>query len=684
MVPRDNEFINDYRRLMIKNIKMVYPTLKTDEIQYLVDAIINKKYKNDKLIIKNNYKNRVVDMDVEKLMQFIKNNKPILIENGCLFRRHQKGFTLFYRLIDEFVESRKKLKKKMFQYDKGTDEFNKYNLMQLLAKRDANAMYGYLGSDASSAYNLYVAVGITATGRALIMHAISFFEQFFTNNIKFQNIDEAILFIDRVCNETYNSYSCQWLDKDISLEDCWYKIMVTCDERWVTNNFEKYGEFIWDILLNKSQEELNKIYYKNNFFEFINNSIIKDKLYNILNALGDKPFMDPNEAPENIIPMLDEFVDIVKDWCYMRYILVDKFTRISTMKRDISLITDTDSTIISTNEWFLFIASKVLDGRTIPLQEKIKCEHHLVKEEEFDFIKNESVIVEKDKPEYIGENEFRISIINILAYVISKILRTHFDLVAENYHTKTDLKMCLINMKNEFLFKRVLLSDGKKNYATIQELQEGNLIPKDEQLTITGLPIKKTTLKKSTQKELQRILKDKILLPEKVDQLEVIRSLAKVEKDIKESLESGGKEFYKPVAIRSIGGYDDPMRIQGIKAAIAYNELRSDGKEAIDLNIRNSLDLIKVKIDKTNIESLKETNEELYNKLVAFFNNNKEFKGEITTIAIPQDEETPKWILDFIDYKTIINDNLKVFPLESIGVTKFDNERVNYTNVLSF
>ena len=126
------------------------------------------------------------------------------------------------------------------------------------------------------------------------------------------------------------------------------------------------------------------------------------------------------------------------------------------------------------------------------------------------------------------------------------------------------------------------------------------------------------------------------------------------------------------------------MRIQGIKAAIAYNELKLADKEAIDLSIRNSLDLVKVKIDKTNIEPLKETNNELYEKLVNFFNTNKDFKGEITTIAIPQDEETPKWLLNFIDYNTIINDNLKVFPLESIGITKFDNENINYTNVLSF
>lgn len=680
---KETELLNQYRRIMIENLKHIYPTLDYNEISYLVNAIISKKYKNKELKIVNNYKEREVDSDIEKIMEFINENKPILIENGCLFRKHEKGFTLFYRLIDQFVESRKKLKNKMFQYKKGTEEFNKYNLMQLLAKRDSNAMYGYLGSDSSAAYNLFVAVGITATGRALIMHAISFFEQFFTNNIKFQSIDEVILFIDRVCNENY-IFDDSILDENISLEDCWYKIMATCDERWVMNNFEEYGEIIWGILSTKNKTQLNKIYYKNNFFEFVNNKKIKDKIYNILESLHDTPFLNPNKVPEFIIPMLNEFTDIAKEWCYMRYILVDKFTRISSMKRDISIITDTDSTIISTNEWYLFVLSKILDGRTVDLQKNIKCISKKIKEKRFDFFTGKTYLEEVDKKEYIGEKEFRISIINILAYMISRILKDHFNLVAENYNTKTDLKMCLINMKNEFLFKRVLLSNGKKNYATIQELQEGNIIPDDEQLTITGLPIKKTTLKKSTQKALQDILKNKVLLPDKVNQMEVIEALAAVEQTIRDNLKSGQKEFYKPVKIKSINGYDDPMRIQGIKAAIAFNELRIKNEEAIDLNIRNSLDVVKVNINKINIQPLKETNKKLYEKLNNFFNNNPEFKGEITAIAIPQNQNTPDWVLDFINYNEIVNDNLKVFPLESVGITKFDNEHVNYTNVLSF
>ena len=40
--------------------------------------------------------------------------------------------------------------------------------------------------------------------------------KFFTNNIKFQSIDEVLVFIDRICREEYHSDG--WLDKDISLD----------------------------------------------------------------------------------------------------------------------------------------------------------------------------------------------------------------------------------------------------------------------------------------------------------------------------------------------------------------------------------------------------------------------------------------------------------------------------------
>ena len=90
----------------------------------------------------------------------------------------------------------------MFKYEKGTEKFNKYNMLQMLAKRDNNALYGVIGNYSSALYNLYVATGITRTGRAFDQSCYYIpLKASFTNNVKFHSIDEAITFINRVDSE---------------------------------------------------------------------------------------------------------------------------------------------------------------------------------------------------------------------------------------------------------------------------------------------------------------------------------------------------------------------------------------------------------------------------------------------------------------------------------------------------
>ena len=73
-------------------------------------------------------------------------------------------------------------------------------------------------------------------------------------------------------------------------------------------------------------------------------------------------------------------------------------------------------------------------------------------------------------------------------------------------------RKCRILMKNEFLMKRVLMTTAKKNYASLIAVQEGNLVPEDNQLAITGIEaLAKSTKAISTRKALKNILLDCVL-----------------------------------------------------------------------------------------------------------------------------------------------------------------------------
>ena len=192
----------------------------------------------------------------------------------------------------------------------------------------------------------------------------------------------------------------------------------------------------------------------------------------------------------------------------------------------------------------------------------------------------------------------------------------------------------------------------------------------------------KSSMAEETRTKLKKILYEDILKCEQIDQIKVIKDIAIMEKEIYDSIQNGDKKYFKPVKIKSQSAYEDPMRIQGIKAACVYNDLHEDGTEALDLTVRNSVDVVKVEITPRNIDLIKDTHPLVYNKAMELFKT-KEFSVGIDAVAIPINEPVPEWVKPFIRYAEIINDNVSKFPLESIGLYR-GNANNNATNIISF
>lgn len=222
-----------------------------------------------------------------------------------------------------------------------------------------------------------------------------------------------------------------------------------------------------------------------------------------------------------------------------------------------------------------------------------------------------------------------------------------------------------------------------KSYATLQEVQEGNLVPENEQLDIKGIAsMAKSSMADSTRDALKKILYEDIMKAPVIDQFKVIKHIAILEKQIINSLQEGSKEFYKPVTVKAMSSYEDPMRIQGVKASIVWNALKDDGLDGINLDERNAVDIAKVKVDPMILETMKEKYPEVHERMVSLMDSTPQFKHGFDTIAIPLNMQVPDWMMELIDYNSIVNDNIGGFVYESIGIKRFGKTSVNYTNIL--
>ena len=548
--------------------------------------------------------------------------------------------------------------------------------------------YGATGAYSCLFYNIYNAASVTSQGRSCISHAILFFEQFLANNVEFGSLNEVITFINNVIKEERKYDDSVVLDENITLEESFYKLMSTCGFNWTPN--EKDLQIVWDIMSRLSQQDLNRIFYKNNIFSFCDNAIPTEMIKEILRKL-DTPFMNPNEPPECIKVELDEFLGLLTEYVYYGYQIIDKIDRVDMMTRDVSIITDTDSTIVSFDAWYNYVNQKI-SGEDLAIKTVItepKNEEYTDLEvvdyiDEYSFEKDDIIRIQKLIRPYciVPQDGVRHSIINIIGYCVGQLILEHMIRLCKNYNSDSEYKKCLMVMKNEFLFKRVLVTDGKKNYASNLEIQEGNIVPKKASLKIAGMSIDKSVLQEKTKQNLQKILYEDILDAERIDQIKILKDVARVEKEIYNYIRSGKKEYYKPIVIKSLSSYENPMRIQGIKASIVYNTLKDEGIEAIDLTIRNGLDIVKTDMNLKNIEKIKDIYPEVYTKAKDLLNQ-KDFANGITAIAVPINVSVPDWLLEFVDYTTIINDNIKNFPFEEVGICRKNMDSINYTNIIS-
>lgn len=719
---QEKEIIKQYKEIALRMLPLNFPGLHKKDLESAVDSSIVKRFNNPEAKMYNNYTNKTVSSTLMDIIEYIIKREPILCASGVMFKKHADCRNPLIPLITSYLSNRKKAKDTMFKFPKGSEEFEKYNLLQLLYKIDTNSLYGCLGQYSCILYNLHVAPSITTQARSCISSAGLFFESFLANNVKFECLNEVVTFINNIiCEQPERIFKDnEILSEDISIDSCFAKIIGTCGFNYIPS--KKDCDIIYNIIARLSQENVNRIYYKNNLYDFLENTHVNKALTDTLKKLKT-PYMDPNEVPEEAEYELNHFKALLEEYVYYHHQIYNRVEKYNNMIRSVVCITDTDSSILSLDPFYRYTLDKIKDldlkikYTSVEFMERVKEDEFgdVIKpiqfmervEDDLDYSFYDDEVIQMKKMinplKVIPQEGVRHSIINIMSYCLTGFVNDYMERYTKNTHSWAEGKECLITMKNEFLFKTILLSGVKKNYASIQEIQEGNVI-KGGYFDIKGLAMQKSITNKFTQKRLKQILYEDVLNTENFDQIKLLKDLAIFEKEIFEDLRKGGKRMYKPRKIKQSAAYADPLRIGGYKGAYTWNELRDEGQPGFDFDGTNNLEVVDLMINVKTVEKLKREADSLYleykdkgdinikNKadyLMKKYEDIKEllkskiYKGSINSIAIPIDIAVPEWVVMFIDYNKIINGALSLFPIEQLGIYRGNNHN-NYTNIISF
>jgi hypothetical protein len=127
-----------YDETMKECIRLYYPNISETDLSECINYSINKRYVEHKATLNNSYTHKKADTTLLAVADYIRKREPITTAYGTMFKHHGDEPNPLADVVNSFLELRGIHKKEMFKYPKGSEDFEKYNLLQSLDKIDAN------------------------------------------------------------------------------------------------------------------------------------------------------------------------------------------------------------------------------------------------------------------------------------------------------------------------------------------------------------------------------------------------------------------------------------------------------------------------------------------------------------------------------------------------------------------
>ena len=134
----DSVTIQRYKKEMDECIHLLYPNIPPGDLDKIMDYSILKRYRESPASIDNSYTHKSQDGTLLEIIDYVEKRKPITTAFGTMFLHHEEVPNPLFAVVQMFLDQRNQYKKTMFKYPKGSEMFEKFNLLQLLSKIDAN------------------------------------------------------------------------------------------------------------------------------------------------------------------------------------------------------------------------------------------------------------------------------------------------------------------------------------------------------------------------------------------------------------------------------------------------------------------------------------------------------------------------------------------------------------------
>lgn len=689
----DSKFLTVYKDRMKTQLIRMHPDWDEDKLDKKIGKILLRDLKNPEVVMDNNYIKKSQKSTLLSALDWAFDRNPIMAGNGTFYKQHAEIPNPNAEMVDGFLTDRKKFKKKMFDVgDESSRKYKDLDLLQQNKKKLANSYYGASGAKTSPFYSKWSAIATTSSAQAGISTTETTFEAFLVDNFVFIDFNECIEWLYTVTGE------------DVTLDD-WVvrvpedKVFKRISEK-VLGITEKQKKSLKRLFDSFSEEELTRIYWKNNLIEFTrqhkNITALHDKIfssiidYNEVENIEDIPkefqekfkgernpvkawnsfvsvqkFYDPNTVPDTIIEYLEELKKWYMKYVYVQFVHCDRIYRLKNFRRKVVTVIDTDSNILSLDTWMNFCYKELMQG---------------------------------DYGRTFDDNKFVA--INAITYIITAVVTDILLYFGECSNVEEKIRP-RYNMKNEFYFSKLIVAKTKKRYLSRIILREGNRLKKPK-YDVKGFDFKKSGVSKPAQELFMDIIKNDLLNSDTIDLKVIMHKLNAFKNEILRSIKSGETTYLPIENAKELEAYDDPSQSMGVRGVSAWNLCHPERAIEFPAKLPSVKMLIETEED---ILPLKDSNPEIYQRLIngvfhdttkIFIKPKKNNKGEIVdtcigvnVLSIPKSSKIPEWALDYIDYRTIVNNILApfnsvldIFNLPGIEEGKTGKKTTGISNII--